>query len=62
LQESSNDYMYTERSLMNILNAPVVDRAIGLNIAAHGRKWTAQTGVYGESISQIILVRMRDGV
>ena len=51
LQESSNDYMYTERSLMNILNAPVVDRAIGLNIAAHGRKWTAQTGVYGESIS-----------
>lgn len=51
LQESSNDYMYTERSLMNILNAPVVDRAIGVNIAAHGRKWTAQTGVYGESIS-----------
>jgi phosphate-selective porin OprO and OprP len=51
LQESSNDYMYTERSLMNILNAPVVDRAIGVNIAAHGKKWTAQTGVYGESIS-----------
>ena len=51
LQESSNDFMYTERSLMNILNAPVVDRAIGVNIAAHGKKWTAQTGVYGESIS-----------
>jgi phosphate-selective porin OprO/OprP len=51
LQQSSNDNMYTERSMMNILNAPVVDRAIGVNIAAHGRKWTAQTGVYGESIS-----------
>ncbi|MGZ8144177.1 MAG: porin, partial [Methylosarcina sp.] len=31
LQESSNDMMFTERSLMNILNAPTVDRAIGLN-------------------------------
>ena len=51
LQQSSNDNMYIERSMMNTLNAPVVDRAIGVNIAAHGRKWTAQTGVYGESIS-----------
>lgn len=51
LLQSSNDNLFTERSLMNILNAPVVDRAIGLNIADYGKKWGAQIGVYGESIS-----------
>ena len=38
LQESSNDMMFTERSLMNILAAPVVDRAIGLNFESDGGK------------------------
>ena len=51
LQESSNDMMFQERSVMNVLNEPVVDRAIGVNIFGHGERWTAQTGVYGESIS-----------
>ena len=51
LQESSNDLMFIERSLMNVLNEPVVDRAIGVNLASHGKKWTGQAGVYGESIT-----------
>jgi len=50
LQESSNDLMFIERSLMNVLNEPVVDRAIGVNLASQGKKWTGQAGVYGESI------------
>jgi phosphate-selective porin OprO/OprP len=36
---------------MNVINAPVVDRALGINVAGYGKKWTAQTGVYGESIN-----------
>ena len=58
LQESSNDMMFQERSLMNVLNEPTVDRAIGINIAGRGKiksgynsEWTAQAGVYGESVS-----------
>lgn len=58
LQESSNDMMFQERSVMNVLNEPTVDRAIGINIFGHGNinnaynsEWTAQTGVYGESVS-----------
>ena len=51
LQDSSNDLMFIERSLMNVINAPVVDRAMGINVAGYGKKWTAQTGVYGESIN-----------
>ena len=51
LQESSNDMMFQERSVMNVLNEPVVDRAIGVNIAGNGNNWTAQTGVYGESVT-----------
>lgn len=50
LQESSNDMMFMERSLMNVLNAPLVDRAIGLNLAKREDNWTAQAGLYGESI------------
>ena len=44
LQESSNDMMFTERSLMNILNNPTVDRAIGLNFEHFGEKLTAKLG------------------
>jgi phosphate-selective porin OprO/OprP len=52
LLESSNDLMFTERSLMNVLNAPVVDRAIGLNLTSQAKKtWTAALGVYGNAIA-----------
>jgi len=50
LQESSNDLMFIERSLMNVLTAPVVDRAVGGNLASHGKKWTGQVGMHGEPI------------
>ena len=51
LQESSNDLMFTERSLMNILAAPVVDRAIGINFQSAGENWVAKAGAYGDSIT-----------
>lgn len=51
LQESSNDMIWTERSLMNILNAPTVDRAIGLNVSSLNKDWTGQLGIYGETIT-----------
>ncbi|MDD5322146.1 MAG: porin [Methylococcales bacterium] len=51
LQESSNDLMFTERSLMNILAAPVVDRAIGINFQSVGKNWVAKAGAFGDSIS-----------
>lgn len=51
LQESSNDMMFTERSLMNILNAPTVDRAIGLNFESIGKNWVAKAGIYGDSVT-----------
>jgi phosphate-selective porin OprO/OprP len=50
LQESSNDLMFMERSLMNVLNAPLVDRAIGVNLSKSAKNWTGQVGLYGESI------------
>jgi phosphate-selective porin OprO/OprP len=50
LQESSNNLMFMERSLMNVLNAPLVDRAIGLNLIKTGKNWTGQVGIFGESI------------
>jgi phosphate-selective porin OprO and OprP len=50
LLESSNDLMFTERSLMNILAAPVVDRAIGLNFEHLAENWTAKLGVFGDSV------------
>lgn len=53
LQESSNDMMFTERSLMNILNAPTVDRAIGLNFQSVGKNkdWVAKLGIFGDSVT-----------
>jgi phosphate-selective porin OprO/OprP len=50
LQESSNDMMFMERSLMNTLNEPTVDRAIGLNVATLNKDWTGQVGIYGETV------------
>jgi phosphate-selective porin OprO/OprP len=53
LLESSNDLMFTERSLMNVLNGPVVDRAIGLNFQTpdNQKNWSAQLGIYGDTIA-----------
>jgi phosphate-selective porin OprO and OprP len=51
LQESSNDMMFTERSLMNILNNPTVDRAIGLNFESSGENYVAKLGIFGDSIT-----------
>lgn len=51
LQESSNDMMFMERSLMNALNEPTVDRAIGLNVGSFQKDWTGQVGIYGDTIA-----------
>lgn len=50
LQESSNDMLFMERSLMNALNEPTVDRAIGLNVGYFQKDWTGQIGIYGEPV------------
>ena len=51
LQDSSNDLMFQERSLMNVLNEPLVDRAIGFNIRTSGENYSGQVGIYGEPLS-----------
>ncbi|HYG32614.1 MAG TPA: porin, partial [Methylophilaceae bacterium] len=51
VQESSNDIMFTERSLVSGLTLPYFDRAIGLNLKSSGKNWSAQGGVYGEGMS-----------
>jgi phosphate-selective porin OprO/OprP len=51
LQDSSNDLMFQERSLMNVLNEPVVDRAIGFNIRTSGKNYSGQVGIYGEPLT-----------
>ncbi len=51
LQESSNDIMFTERSLVNSLTGPLFDRAIGFNAKSSGNDWSAQLGAYGDNIS-----------
>lgn len=50
LQESSNDIMFTERSLVNTLTATLFDRAIGLNLKKSDKNWSAQAGIYGDSM------------
>ena len=52
LLESSSDLMFMGRSMMNVLNKPVVDRAIGLNLSSYGKKWTTQAGVYGDGMQE----------
>ena len=52
LLESSSDLMFMGRSMMNVLNKPVVGRAIGLNLASNGKKWTTQAGVYGDGMEE----------
>lgn len=51
LQESSNDIMFTERSLVNTLTATLFDRAIGLDFKKSDKNWSAQAGIFGDSIT-----------
>ncbi len=50
IQESSNDIMFTERSLVSALTVPFFDRAIGVNLKAFGDDWNVQSGFYGDSM------------
>ncbi len=50
LQESSNDIMFTERSLVNTITGFGFDRAIGIHAKSKGKNWSAQIGAYGESV------------
>ncbi|HEY0561895.1 MAG TPA: porin [Methylophilus sp.] len=51
IQESSNDIMFTERSLVSALTVPYFDRAIGVNLKGFGNNWNVQTGLYGDSMT-----------
>lgn len=51
VQESSNDIMFTERSLVTALTIPYFDRAIGLNLKGFGNNWNVQGGIYGDSMA-----------
>lgn len=50
VQESSNDIMFNERSLVTALTLPFFDRAIGVNLKSSGKNWSAQGGLYGDSL------------
>jgi len=50
LQESSNDIMFTERSLLAALSEGAFDRAIGINFKSYGKNWSAQLGFYGDAL------------
>ncbi|WP_198246606.1 OprO/OprP family phosphate-selective porin [methane-oxidizing endosymbiont of Gigantopelta aegis] len=50
LQESSNDIMFTERSLLTAMSESAFDRAIGINTKAYGKNWHVQAGVYGDAV------------
>lgn len=51
VQESSNDIMFTERSMVYGLTVPHFDRAIGVNLKTKGHDWSAQVGAYGDSVT-----------
>jgi phosphate-selective porin OprO and OprP len=50
IQESSNDIMFTERSLVSALTVPFFDRAIGVNVKGFGDNWNVQSGIYGDAM------------
>jgi phosphate-selective porin OprO/OprP len=50
VQESSNDIMFAERSLVYALSVPYFDRAIGVNLKAMGKNWNVQGGFYGDGV------------
>jgi phosphate-selective porin OprO/OprP len=52
VQESSNDIMFTERSLVYGLSVPYFDRAIGVNLKTVGDNWNLQGGVYGDAMGR----------
>ena len=52
LQESSNDIMFTERSLVNAITGHAFDRAIGFHLKTKGKDWSAQIGAYGDTIGK----------
>ena len=51
LQESSNDIMFTERSLVSSLTTPQFDRALGLRLDSSGKNWSVQLGAFGSPIN-----------
>ena len=51
VQESSNDIMFMERSLVYSLTAPLFDRALGINFKSSGKNWSAQAGLYGDTMN-----------
>ncbi|MDI1308307.1 MAG: porin [Methylotenera sp.] len=51
VQESSNDIMFTERSLVTALTLPYFDRAIGVNMKGYGKDWHVNAGLYGDSMA-----------
>jgi phosphate-selective porin OprO/OprP len=52
VQESSNDIMFAERSLVYGLSVPYFDRAIGVNLKAMGKNWNIQGGFYGDGVAK----------
>jgi len=51
VQESSNDIMFVERSLVYGISVPHFDRAVGINLKAMGKTWNVQGGLYGDGVS-----------
>lgn len=51
VEESSNDIMFTERSLVSALTTPYFDRAIGITAASGGSNWHAKAGLFGDGVS-----------
>ena len=51
IEESSNDIMFTERSLLTALTTPFFDRVIGATLKAKGDNWHVKGGIFGDSIS-----------
>jgi phosphate-selective porin OprO/OprP len=50
VQESSNDIMFAERSLVYAISVPYFDRAVGVNLKAMGETWNIQGGLYGDGV------------
>lgn len=51
LEESSNDILFIERSLLSALTTPSFDRALGINLKTKGDNWSLQGGLYGDGIA-----------
>jgi phosphate-selective porin OprO/OprP len=54
VQESSNDIMFAERSLVYGISVPHFDRAVGINLKAMGETWNVQAGLYGDGVTKSI--------